>query len=574
MKRFVSAALLALVSFASPAAQSGAGMNVAGLAYWSPAPPMIDVMKQAGAWITASPTQWDTGEEATLKTDADDNVLALPAATDTTVKWRWATTALSAAALPPGNYVMTYDGVGTLYYGGYGSRDPKLSVPGRDVIVITGAGNVWLTIKAIDPTNPVRNLHFWRPGGGCSPDLSVFAADASGCPAGTFVPYEKFPATASIWYQPWLADMKGFKALRFMDWNKTNSTPVKTWAERTTMTARRWTGASGVPIEAELDLANRLQADAWLNVPPYVVDTDYAYQIGKLAAKMLTGASRLDLEYANETWNYAFQATKWLLVQSNAHWAAQVVLPGANQWYMQRAFYGEKLVQQCNAAKAAYPNTRCIANVQAASNGLDAKLVTTCPAAVLYDLDQPCTRGIDVIAVAPYFGYYLGSAAASTRTITDGWTTQADGGLTALFNELTTGQIVQGGALAQINAWTVGNVKYAATIGLPVWAYEGGQGMVVNGSDPALQTLFAAANRDQRMGRAYDRMLSDWTAAGGQLFMFYSSAGLAAPSGFWGMKLNQADDASPKWQAGVRAKAAPCTWAGCTTKPLAVPPIQ
>lgn len=572
MKRLLTAAVLALVSIASIAAPSAVGMNVSPLSYYSPAPPMIDVMKQAGPWITASATAWDTGEEATLKTDADDNLLALPAATDTTVKWRWATTALSSlGALPLGTYVMTYDGVGTLVYGGSMVRDAKLSTLGRDVIAINGTNNVWLTIKATDPTNPVRNLHFWRPGGACSSDLSVFAADATACP-GTFVPYEKFPATASIWYQPWLADMKGFKAIRFMDWNRTNATTINTWAERTTMTARRWTGASGVPIEAELDLANRLQADAWLNVPPYVVDTDYALQIGKLAARMLTGMSRLDLEYANETWNYAFPATGWILNQSNAHWAKQVALPASNQWYFARAWYGERLVQMCSAAKAANPSTRCVANVQAAANGTDIQRVLGCDAAVAYDQDQPCTKGVDIIAIAPYFGGYIGTA--TYRPTVNAWIAQADGGLGSLFNEINGGGIVAGGSLAQINGWTKANVATAKLYGVPVWAYEGGQGLVMPDHDAKVQALFTAANRDPRMGAAYDRMLADWTAAGGQVFSFYSSSGIASGYGFWGMKLDQADNAAPKWQSAVRAKAVPCTWAACVTKPLTVPPIQ
>lgn len=571
MKRLLAAALLALASFAGNAAQSGVGINLAGIAYWSPAPPMIDVMKQSGPWITGSPTAWDTGEESMLKTDADDNVLALPAATDTTVKWRWATTALSASgALPPGTYVMTYDGSGTLYYGG-ATRDPKLSMPGRDVIAITGTGNVWLTIQATDPKNPIRNLHFWRPGGACSSDLTVFAADATACP-GTFVPYEKFPASASIWYQPWLADMKGFRALRFMDWNQTNTTPVKTWAQRTTMTSRRWTGASGVPIEAELDLANRLQADAWMNVPPYVIDTDFALQIGKLSAKMLTGVSRLDLEYSNETWNYGFVASKWMFEQSNAHWAKQITLPGANQWTFARAWYGERLVQMCNAAKSANPSTRCIANVQDGAAGSDILQVGMCAAAVQYDQDQPCYKAIDVFAVAPYFAYYLGNAAY--RPTVAKWVSDQDGGLTALFNEINFGGIVAGGSLAQINDWTKKNVAAAATLGVPLWAYEGGQSLTVPDKDPKVQALFVAANRDPRMGAAYDKMIADWGASGGQLFNYFSYSGLPAASGMWGMKLDQTDAASPKWQSAARAKSTPCIWAACVTKPLIVPPIQ
>lgn len=573
MKRLLISALLALASFASTAAQSGVGMNLNGLTSYSPAPPMIDVMKQTGAWLTSNNATVETGEESTLKLDANDYPTWIPAANDTTVKWRFATSVLSSGTLPLGIYILTYDGEGAINYWG-AVKDAKLSKPGRDVVNVNTV-SVLMRLTATNPTNYVRNMHLWRPGGACGTNYDTFAADASACLGGApFVPYESFPATAPIWYPPWLADMRGFKSLRFMDWNHTNSTTVTKWADRSHLEDRRWNGNAGVPIEAEMDLANRLQADAWMNVPPYVVDTDYAYQIGKLAAKMLTGTSRLDLEYANETWNYAFAATNWILAQSNAHWSKQVALPGANQWYMARAWYGERLVQLCNAAKAANPSTRCVANTQAGSNGGDFKLVALCAAAVQYDLDQPCYKGIDVVSIAPYFGYYVGNSVASTRSIVDGWTKQPDGGLTALFNEFTTGQIVPGGSLAQVAAWTKLTVAYANTLGIPVWAYEGGQGLTVSGTDAPVQALFAAANRDPRMSAMYDRMLADWTAGGGQLFNYFTSGGIASQYGFWGMKLDQADDASPKWQAAARAKSVPCTWAACVTKPLTVPPIQ
>jgi len=571
----------------STPARSGAALNLSGLDYFSNELPTIDVMKRAGAWLTqcsggtncagfaTGASAWDTLEESALDVDANGWVRSLPASGDTTHKYRSVATLLSASgALPLGRYIVRYDGAGAISYSG-ATRQSSLSSAGRDVVDITGTGNVWMSITATTSGNYLRNIRVYLPGGACANDLTVYAASAAACTSstGAYVAFESFPAT-QIWNPQFLQDIKGFRALRFMDWARTNSATAKTWADRTLPTARTWTGPNGAPIEAMLDLANAVQADAWMNVPPYAND-DYALQIGKLAATHLTGASRLDLEYGNEPWNYGFAATAWMFNQAKAKWSSQVAA-GVSPYTLQYSWYGERLSQVCAAAKQGNASTRCVVNSQAA-NPWVANQMLTCPYAAA-ELGHACATNIDVLAVAPYFGYYV--SAANLRATVATWYADADGGLSRLFQELTgkdaggnavtaplsvAGSGAAGGALAQSRSWMTANKAVADSFKIPLWAYEGGQHLVpLSGDkDTALVNLFIAANRDPRMGAAYDTMMADWKAAGGQTFAYFSHVGAPSRYGMWGLKETPTDNGNAKWLAALRARGAGCTWSGC-----------
>jgi hypothetical protein len=570
---------------ATTPSRSGAALNLSGLDYFAAELPTIDVMKRAGAWLTqcgggtncsgfaAGASSWDTLEESALDVDANGWIRSLPASSDTTHKYRSVASLLSAGgALPPGRYIVRYDGAGSISYSG---ATRSSSSAGRDVIDITGTGNVWMTITATSPGNYLRNIRVYMPGGACANDLTVFAASAAACTSatGAYVPFESFPAT-QIWSPQFLQDIKGFRALRFLDWGHTNTSPAKTWADRTSPTARTWTGPTGAPIEAMLDLANAIQADAWINLPTYVND-DYAAQLGKLAGAHLTGVSKLDLEYSNEPWNYAFGTSTWMLNQAKAKWPAQVAA-GTSAYTLQDSWYGERASQVCAAAKAAYPATKCVVNGQAANSWI-ANQFLTCPFAAA-ELGRRCGSNIDILAIAPYFGGYV--ASSSLRPAVAKWYADADGGLSKLFQEITgldasgkpvaaplyaAGSNVPGGALAQIKGWVTANKAVADSFGIPLWAYEGGQHLVPasGDTDTSLIALFIAANRDARMGAAYDTMMANWQAAGGQTFAYYSHASAPSKYGMWGLKESMNDNSNAKWQAALRARGSNCVWSGC-----------
>ena len=569
-------------------AKSGVGTNLAQMSYFSAEYPTIDFMKRASGWLTqCSPytnkdcktSVWDSGEESQLDLDANGWIKSLPA-TGAAVTYRYATTiVLSGGTQPVGKYVILYDGQGTLAYSGVGTKVASESSPGRDVVNVTnGTGGLFVSITATTPANYMRNIRIYAPGGACDGDMTTWVTSATACTSGkgAYVAFENFPA-GSTWFPTFMNGVKGFRTLRFMDWGQTNLTKVTSWAARTSPTYRTWSGNAGVPVEAMFDLAKSASTDPWMNIPPYV-DDDYIHQFGKLAHQKLAAGETLNLEYGNEMWNYAFPATIWSVAQAKVAFASSLA-KGVDQNSLMRNWYAQRLVQACNIVKAEFgadaSRVRCIANTMAAS-AWDTSQVLSCPYA-----GGACAKSIDAVAIAPYFGQYI-SNTANRPTVTT-WYADADGGLTKMFQEIDGNDVpgaasaitplastakAPGGALAGIKAMMIATKAAAGKYGIPMWAYEGGQGLLAapGDTDQNLLNLMIAANRDPRMGVAYQTMMQDWVAAGGQTFAFFTDIAPATKWGFWGLRESQFDTTAnaPKWKAAVQWRDnTACWWTGC-----------
>jgi hypothetical protein len=153
---------------------------------------------------------------------------------------------------------------------------------------------------------------------------------------------------------------------------------------------------------------------------------------------------------------------------------------------------------------------------------------------------QNAAQSTDVLAIAPYFGDYLGTPSyqgeVDAMTVDD------------LFTELTTNSVPM--ALSYVQA----NAAVAQAYGLPLVAYEGGQSLVgVEGveNDDTISTLFDAANRDPRMGSLYATYLAGWKAAGGGYFVHFANSGLYNKFGRWGSLewIDQDRSQAPKYDA-------------------------
>jgi hypothetical protein len=95
----------------------------------------------------------------------------------------------------------------------------------------------------------------------------------------------------------------------------------------------------------------------------------------------------------------------------------------------------------------------------------------------------------------------------------------------------------------------------AGSRGLDLVAYEGGQHLVGVGTvidNQPVTNLFIAANRDPRMGDMYSKLLDNWHAAGGGLFVSYTSMGQFGRYGSWGVLENMTQTSSPKYDALIR----------------------
>lgn len=67
---------------------------------------------------------------------------------------------------------------------------------------------------------------------------------------------------------------------------------------------------SSVPIEAQVQLANRVRASLWATIPPWATN-DYALNWATIACASLTSNLFFIPEYSNEIWNFAFPQSLW-----------------------------------------------------------------------------------------------------------------------------------------------------------------------------------------------------------------------------------------------------------------------
>lgn len=586
---------------AGAAHRAGVGLNLAGWAYFSPDFPLIDQFKRSSGWLTqCEPSRdarcrdfapgagpWDTREQARLELDAQGWPRRLPAADDPATRFRSVAVLLfngNGRTHPKGRYVVTYTGKGTLVHDLAGRKIERESRPGRDVVEVSDqADGGWrIAITATDPKDPLRNIRVVPPGGVCQKAPERYVESAAGCEPradGAFVPFDHWPVDR-LWHPRFVQDLRGFRVLRFMDWGQTNSSPLQHWADRPKPDDAHWSGPAGVPLEAMLELSRATAADPWLNLPMRASD-DYVRGFARLLRERLPPGRVAIVEYANEPWNQAFPVAAWMRQQALARWPGAAARAGgedalAVNWY---AWRSARLCQMVKAEWGGQPApVRCVLNGHAA-NPDQLRQMLACPQAAA-ELGAPCAKSVDALAVAPYFGGYLGEPAI--RPLVRGWTQDADGGLGRLFQELLAEDdrrapvrpplqglhrdAPAGGALAQSHAWMRSAKAQADAFGLPLWAYEAGQHLTMppGVDDPAWLALITAANRDPRMARAYERSLADWRAAGGQLLVWFNHMATPSRWGAWGLKETPFSEAAVKWQAvrAMRDQLA-CWWPRC-----------
>jgi hypothetical protein len=556
-------------------ANSPLGVDLAGVTYYSSEQPFLNLFKTTGVskgnpagWFTHSSNQWDTKEEAYLQLDANGYPTTLKAnASDPNQRFTYVGVLILRALpksnggtglpYPAGQYVVLYDGEGTLSFG----FDAKLvsASPGRDVINVatpTFGGGVRIDIMSTDPKhdgNYIRNIRV------------VKAED------------EKLLASGAIFDPGFLSRMQHFHVLRFMQWSQIDG-PGGTdgaWADRSHVDDGGWGSPIGVPMEVEIDLANAVGADAWLNVP-HTADDDYISKMATLAHNTLSNSLEVYVEFSNEVWNPTYVQYKYAAQQGAALW------PGAKATTeaYNRDWFGMRTAQMCDIWKQAWgadaARVVCVLGAQAAVT-YTATESLNCP---LWKGpgNAPCAQhGINAVAIAPYFGF---AAAAN-------WATTSDGGLSNLFSELTKGALFagaaqagalasvdsRGGALAVVSGWEAAYKAALAPYKLPFIAYEGGAAFVgfpkYSDGSPMVN-LYEAANRDPRMASVYAQAFSDWKANGGQLYVVFEDTSRATQYGEWGALESFMDtttpltSAPPKWQAIQNfISRNPCWWAGC-----------
>jgi hypothetical protein len=146
----------------------------------------------------------------------------------------------------------------------------------------------------------------------------------------------------------------------------------------------------------------------------------------------------------------------------------------------------------------------------------------------------------DALAIAPYFGGYLGDPA--TQDAVAGWT--VDQLLDTCEADIS----------GRIDTWMTDQAATAAVRSVDLIAYEGGQNLAGYGgaeNNDDLNALFDAANGHARMQTLYTRYLDQWRARGGRMFIPYASIEKDSKWGRWGFAQYQDQDptTAPKYRA-------------------------
>jgi hypothetical protein len=179
----------------------------------------------------------------------------------------------------------------------------------------------------------------------------------------------------------------GMAAVRFMDFMLTNGSTTKSWSQRPKPDDSSYS-RRGVPLELMIDLANRLGADPWFCMP-HMADDDYVRNFARVVKDKLHRPRRTVREYSNELWNGIFPQTAYATgVGTSAQarrrrWEAAWALRGTRSLQM-FALWEEVL--RAAAARAG-------AGGQAGSIGVAGHM-----------LHARVARGVDALAIAPYFG--------------------------------------------------------------------------------------------------------------------------------------------------------------------------
>ncbi len=385
---------------------------------------------------------------------------------------------------PSGQYIVLYDGTGTIDFG----FDASLvsSTPGRAVVQITPSpsGYSRIRITATDPADPIRNVRAIMPG------------------------FESTYAT-QVFHPEFLARLGRFRVLRFLNWTSSNNSPLVSWSQRTRLGAATQGNAYGVAPEYLPQLANRQHADLWINIP-HLADDDYVTQLATLLRDSLDADLRVFVKHSNELWG-DFTQSAYASQQGLAQGLSTNSRVAAMRWHSARSVHLFSLFDAVFGSGSDRLVRVLVAMHSDTNTGVEV-------------MDwQGASLVSDVLTTAPYYGGPLGNSMNG-----------------AAIAAMTTPQLIA--ALDQQSVlshnFTLTNAANATSRGLEYVAYEGGQALYGQSgwqNDATFAATIIAANRDPAMRPLYLTHLNRWQAAGGGLFMHFNFMGAWSGAGCWGV---------------------------------------
>lgn len=515
-------------------AKKQTGMNLYEINDWQPAWVFVDIMNLARDWSDCG--KWDA--TTTVPLDSNGYPTKIPFGGVNCVETIWAQNVWTH--WPAGQYTLTFEGKGTVRLKNidYSSTGGKVTFT---VNFAATDGAPILMIRQSDENDPIRNMHLIMPG------------------------YSSIYAT-QVFHPDFLKGLEGVDELRFMNWMRTNyewadSEPAVDffdWKNRTKATSFTQSRQWGVSPEYLVGLANRVKADAWINIP-YTASDDYVTNYAKFLNDNLDDNLKVYIEYSNEIWNsgtfrhYQYTSRKGLELGLSTD---PVTASFAYQVYRSTQIF--KIFRDQFADDSRLIN---VVASQAANSWLGKQLLLNSDNSKY----NPNGMKIDALAIAPYFG-----------VISD------PGSNDDVYDVLLSSQQ---GIYHYTQTWVRANLnkikEYCNNKGLSdkcvrLVTYEGGQHL--RSADTTINAKFIEANRTEGMGGLFGEMFRVWEAENpGELFTIFDYSSPFNQYGSWGMYEHQDEMETPKYYAYRRrlgdSSVPPCSesWSCSEWSPSACP---
>ena len=459
---------------------SGAGANLLWFDTESPDLIFSDVGQIMDGWGRLSGGAW--ARDASIKRSAAGYALEP------------ATAFANLSSYPDGVYNVSFRGDATVAFSGVGALAGPMTTGAdgitRGTVVVGGAAGadsasrkLYMTITSTASASPMSDLHIWAPG---------------------------YSEGGPMYTREFIASLKPFDFIRFLDWTRTNQSVVSSWSERIP-SDRFGDGTFFVSYEEMIALANETGDDIWLPVPA-LADDDYLRRLAALVRRDLDPGLKVYVEYSNETWNYYFSAYNQVLAMAQGDPRVTATDP------FQRVAQ-ESALQAARVARIFYDEFGADSDrVLPVFSGFTLRpdFLSTGLSAVARVFGDP-SKIFKATAIAPY-----GNIAASLSSSTD---------LSTLLASINSQIDVIANYMKQ-------NVQVAAAYGLPLGTYEGG----VEPDLVADLSVRTALINHPAMYDLYRKAYAAWESAGGAFIGLYTAFG-----DFWGLKTAVTTTGSPRW---------------------------
>ncbi len=501
--------LLVCASFCHAQIQRPAGINLVAVDYHSTEYIFTDAFKQARTWIPHTPGQvseWNSGVDIPVGENGYPIEIPYDNGINPPQIVRGILFTNGIGHYPSGNYRLKVSGAGQVRV--WGATTSTVYTAPVDVLIPVNSSRdrIFIEIEESLKENPIHDIKF------------IFPDYVNN--------YQTEEFTKEI--RDFLSN---FQTIRFMNWLKINRAENELWENRTTKDDVTQSGEFGVAWEYVIDLCNKTQKNAWINIP-HRADDNYISELATLFRDNLDPNLKIYIEYSNETWN-----TNFFQYRETAAYAQDLGYTGT-EWERARKYTAKRSADTFHIFETVFPNTNRFVKVIPGRNGTNAntRLIT-------YFEDpfyNPNQVTADALAIAPYFGNGVANTIGDNGQIN-----------TITISEIL--DLLEEKLAVSFNSMD-NNKTLANTYNLELLTYEGGQHLVASKdayrNNSVLTSKLNAANRHPRMEDMYCQYFDHWynVAQAGQLTL-YSSHRPYDKYGSWGMKEYMDEEHTPKYDA-------------------------